>query len=70
MGGWHHQLNDDEFEQTPGDSQGLGSQVCCSPWGRKEAQLSDRTTTTVLTSVRIVLICMSLVISNINFLFM
>ena len=23
--GWHHQLNGDEFEQTPGDSGGLGS---------------------------------------------
>ena len=34
--GWHHQLNGHEFEQTPGDSEGQGSLVCCSPWGRKE----------------------------------
>ena len=26
-----------EFEQTPGDSDGQGSLVCCSPWGRKES---------------------------------
>ena len=31
--GWHHQLNGHEFEQTPGNSEGQGSLVCCSPWG-------------------------------------
>ena len=36
MVGWHHWLNEHEFEQTPGYSEGQGSQVCCSPWGRKE----------------------------------
>ena len=35
MVGWHHQLNGHEFEQTPGDSEGQGSQACCSPWGHK-----------------------------------
>ena len=29
----HHQLNGREFEQTPGDSEGQGNLVCCSPWG-------------------------------------
>ena len=33
---YHHQLNVLESEQTPGDSEGQGNQVCCSPWGRKE----------------------------------
>ena len=28
MAGWHHQLNGHEFEQTLGDSEGLGSLVC------------------------------------------
>ena len=32
----HHQLNGHEFEETPGDSEGQGSLVCCSPWGCKE----------------------------------
>ena len=32
---WHHQLNGNEFEQTPGDSEGKGSLVCYSPWGLK-----------------------------------
>ena len=39
MVGWHRWLNGHEFEQTPGDSVGLGSLACCSPWGCKE---SDR----------------------------
>ena len=30
--GWHHRLNGHEFEQTQGDSEGLGIQACCSPW--------------------------------------
>ena len=33
---WHHWHNGHEFEQTPGDSEGQGSLVCCSPWGCKE----------------------------------
>ena len=31
MVGWHHQLDGCEFEQAPGDSEGQGSLVCCSP---------------------------------------
>ena len=37
MFGWHHQLNEHEFEQTSGDSKGQRSLVCCSSWGRKES---------------------------------
>ena len=33
MVGWHHQLEGQEFEQTPGDSEGQGSLACCSSWG-------------------------------------
>ena len=36
MVGWHHQLNGYQFEQTPGDGEGLGSLACCSPWGCKD----------------------------------
>ena len=35
MVGWHHQFNGQEFEQAPGDGEGQGSLVCCSPWGHK-----------------------------------
>ena len=37
MVGYHHQFNAYEFEQTPGESGGQGSLVCCSPWGSKES---------------------------------
>ena len=37
MIGWHHQLNGHEFEQAPGDSEGQGSLVCCSPWHHKDS---------------------------------
>ena len=37
MVGWYHWLNGHEFEQTPGDGEGWGSQACCSPWGLKES---------------------------------
>ena len=42
MVGWHHRLNGHEFEPTPGDSEGQGSLVCCSPWGRKESDMTER----------------------------
>ena len=35
MTGWHDQLNGNEFEQSPGDSEGQGNLVCCSPWGSR-----------------------------------
>ena len=38
MVGWHHRLNGHEFEQAPGDDEGWGSWVCCSPWGLKETE--------------------------------
>ena len=33
MVGWHHQLNGQKSEQTPGDSEAEGSLACCSPQG-------------------------------------
>ena len=41
MAGWHHQLTEHEFEQTPGDSGGLGSLECCSPLGSKELDMTQ-----------------------------
>ena len=37
---WYHQLNGREFEQAPGV--GDGSLVCCSPWGRKESDMTEQ----------------------------
>ena len=42
MVGWHHRLNGHESEQTLGDSEGQGSLACCSPWGRKESDMTQR----------------------------
>ena len=33
MSGPHSQLNEHEFDQALGDSEGHGSLKCCSPWG-------------------------------------
>ena len=38
---WHHWLNGQEFEQTPGNGEGQGSLTCCSPWGRKELDTTE-----------------------------
>ena len=35
MVGWHHQLDEHEFEQALGVGNGQGSLVCCSPWSQK-----------------------------------
>ena len=40
--GWHNQLNGHEFVQTPGDNEGLGSLVCCSPCGCKETHTTQQ----------------------------
>ena len=42
MVGWHHQLNGHEVEQAPGDGEGQGSLVYCSPWGHKESDMTER----------------------------
>ena len=42
MVGWHYGLNGHEFEQAPGDGEGQGSLVCCTPWGRKELDTTER----------------------------
>ena len=42
MVGWHHWLNRHESEQAPGDGEGRGSLVCCSPWGRKESDTTEQ----------------------------
>ena len=42
MVGWHHQLNGHEFEQVPGDGGRQGSLACCSPWGLKVWDTTER----------------------------
>ena len=42
MAGWHHRLDGHEFESTLGSRDGQGSPTCCSPWGRKESDTTER----------------------------
>ena len=42
MVGWHHRLDGPEFEQTPGVGYGQGSLACCSPWDRKELDMTEQ----------------------------
>ena len=39
--GWHHPLDEHEFEQALGVGDGQGSLACCSPWGHKELNTTE-----------------------------
>ena len=41
MVGWHYRLDGLEFEQAPGDGDGQGSLVFCSPQVRKESDITE-----------------------------
>ena len=38
----HHQLNGHGFGWTPGVGDGQGGLVCCSSWGHKELDMTER----------------------------
>ena len=40
MVGWHHRLDEQESEQTQGESGGQASLACCGPWGREQSDLT------------------------------
>ena len=42
MAGWHHWLDGRESEWTRGVGDGQGGLVCCSSWGRKESDTTER----------------------------
>ena len=42
MVGWHHGLDEHEFEQAPGVSERQGSLVCCSPRSPKESDMTEQ----------------------------
>ena len=48
MAGWHHWLNGHEFESTLGVGDGQGGLACCSPWGCKELDMTERLNRTEL----------------------
>ena len=42
MVGWHHPLSGHEFQSAQGVSEGQGSLACCSPWGHKKWDMTER----------------------------
>ena len=46
MAGQHHQCCGHELGQTPGDGEGLGGLVCCSPWACKQSDMAGQLNTT------------------------
>ena len=42
MVGLHHQFNGHELGQTLGDGEGQGGLACCSSWGGKELDMTQR----------------------------
>ena len=42
MVGWNHWLNGHEFVQAPSIGDGQRSLACCSTWGGKESDMTER----------------------------
>ena len=42
MIGWLYLLNGHEFEETPRYAEGQGSLACCSPWVRKDSDMTEQ----------------------------
>ena len=42
MAGWHHRHNGHGFGWTLGAGDGQGGLACCSSWGRKEWDMTER----------------------------
>ena len=50
----HHRLNGHEFEQTVGDGEGQGYLTCCSPWGHKELNTTERLSNNIIKEEEVV----------------
>ena len=46
MVGWHHRLKGHESEWKPGVGDGTGGLACCSSWGHKESDITERLNST------------------------
>ena len=53
MVGWHHRLGGHDFEQTPGAGDGQGGLACCSAWGHKESDMTERLSRTERSVLRL-----------------
>ena len=69
MVGWHHRLNGHEFGWIPGVADGQGSLACCSPWGHRESDTTERLNWTELNSTSLTFISFILLASVLMYLF-
>ena len=46
---------DMSLKQAPGDGEGQGSLVCCSPWGRKESDTTEQLHNNISTIIILIL---------------
>ena len=46
MFGWHHWLDEHEFEQAPEIRNEQGDLLCCSPWGQKQSDTTEQLNST------------------------
>ena len=57
MAGWHHWLDEREFEWTPGVGDGHGGLACCDSWGRKQSDtMSDWTNWTDIVGTQLTIL--------------
>jgi len=54
MVGWHHRLSGHGFGWILGVGDGQGSLACCSSWGHKESDMTERLNLTELNSTDVV----------------
>ena len=66
MVGRHHRLDGHEFEQAPGVDDGQRSLLCCSPWGSKEPDTTERLNWTELKRVEAELFCCVIISSGLK----
>ena len=67
MAGWHHRLDGHEFEQALWVADGQGILACCSLWGHKESDTTERLNLTdVLLYLIYLCICFYLMILFLN----
>ena len=50
---WHHRLNEHDFKQALRDGEGQDSLACCSPWGHKESDTTERLNNNTLGTQRL-----------------
>ena len=55
----HHWCNGQEFGQTPGDGEGQGSLVCCSPWDHKDSDVTGQLNNSNIPLSGCITVCLS-----------